>query len=60
LAILNRDLKLNRLESAANTGKFMATLLKLFLSMIMFVVFFYSTTIVMSYLYSMDSALLPF
>jgi hypothetical protein len=53
-------LKLNRLESAANTGKFMATLLILFLSLITFVVAFYSTTIVMNYLYSMDSALLLF
>jgi len=60
LAILNRDLKLNRLESAANTGKFMATLLRIFLSTVTFLVFFYSTTIVMSYLYSLDSAPLPF
>jgi hypothetical protein len=38
----------------------MATLLRLFLSMITFVVAFYSTTIIMSYLYTLDSALLPF
>jgi hypothetical protein len=38
----------------------MAALLRVFLATITFFVVFYSTTIVMSYLYSMDSALLPF
>jgi hypothetical protein len=38
----------------------MATLFRIILSSITFLFFFYSTTIVMSYLYSLDSALLPF
>jgi hypothetical protein len=38
----------------------MATLLRVFLSTVTFLFFFYSTTLVMSYLYSLDSALLPF
>jgi hypothetical protein len=38
----------------------MAILLRFFLATITFFVVFYSTTILMSYLYSLDSALLPF
>jgi hypothetical protein len=38
----------------------MATLLRLLLSAATFLICFYSTTLVMSYLYPMDNALLPF
>jgi hypothetical protein len=38
----------------------MATLLRLFLSTITFLVFFYATTIAMSIMYPLDSAFLAF
>jgi hypothetical protein len=43
-----------------NGGGIMITLFRIFLSTITFLVFFYSTTIVMSIFYPMDTAILPF
>jgi hypothetical protein len=45
---------------ASTAGGVMATLLRLFLSTITFLVFFYATTIAMSIMYPLDSAFLAF